>query len=663
MKELGFLCLFIGIALTTRAQTPENQPENGSGIATADQRRYRLNANSWVDFAQFKPAGNGTSDDTPKLLQAFEHCRKNNVGLLVDPARTYLLKTPIDYAFAGTIAVKSKTIGKPAVFLLPDSDLFPVLLSARGGDLTTKLAKNAKAGDKTITLASTSGLKAGDLIVIQSTKDWPIESDTKKAECNVVESVSGKLIKLKHPCQDDYTTSEVKSVLSFQSATLRLQDIEFQVRKTGNNSVVGLGVMNMQNCVINGVMIRNAQYAASQFYGCYNTEVANCVFEKANEEGQGYGIATVGGLLYNIHDNRSYGCRKLCDFSGDSRFGATRLSKATGNVAVGDGTTNRGNDLFSTQSFCVATHGGADGILIQGNTAINCRSGFQLRGRNIVLNDNRILGLSDVPISLSGGQNHTVTGNTYAAQIGDKKNPDYSRYPRAVIGLASALLPDGQITIKNNSFDFVRNYGIYIDGIRQKLVIQGNHFVFNSLGGMDTNPVLVYAEEIKKQLSNLQVRENTFGSASSVKLKNLMILVRHSSYSGGSLVDWASCEVQGLRASDIVTLKSEAGENPVQKSIENLKIDKKDNVISLSGEFGFKFNKEARPVFSGMPATKKPMSQSFNFKVLTDNSSRVGKVAGEKGQVLFGAQATTYGANYQAKKDFAIGVDLRYATQ
>ncbi|MGA0557715.1 hypothetical protein ACO2Q8_13755 [Larkinella sp. VNQ87] len=663
MKKLGIFYLILFTFLNVRAQNVGSHPESGNAVGTADSRRYRVGADGWVDFAQFKPAGNGTTDDTPKLLHAFDYCRTNKVGLLVDPTKTYLLKTPIDYAFAGTLAIKSKTIGKLAVFLLPDTELFPVLLSAREGDLNTKVTKDIKAGEKTITVASTSGLKVGDLIVIRSTSDWPIESDTKKAECNLVEAISGKVITLRQPCQDTYKASEIKQVVNFQPATLRLQDLEFRVRQTGNNSVVGLGVMNMQNSVIDRVTIRNAQYASSQFYGCYNTEIANCVFEKANEEGQGYGLATVGGILYNVHDNRSYGCRKLCDFSGDSRFGATRNSKAIGNVAVGDGTTNRGNELFRVQSFCVATHGGADGILIQGNTAVNCRTGFQLRGRNVTLRDNKILGMSEVPISLSGGQNHTVTGNVYTSLIGDKKNPDYSRYPRAVIGLASTLLADGQIVIKNNTFDFVRNYGIYGDGVRQKCLIQSNHFVFNALGGADPNPVLVYFEEIDRQLTGLQVRDNTFGSSGAVKLKNLMALVRKSSYANGNLLDWASCEVQGLRASDIVTLKAESGENPVQKSIDKLKIDKKDNVISLSGEFGFKFNTAVRPVFIGMPVTKKPLNQNFTFKVLTDNSSRVGKLAGEKGQVLFGAQAGSYGATYQAKTDFAIGVDLTYSTQ
>ncbi len=388
MKKILLFFLFVMMAFTAQTQWSGTGPQrplpgfSGSGQTSAEI--------GWVNFAQFQPAGDGKTDDSPKLIQALAYCRLFKVGLLVDPARTYLLATPIAYAFAGTVAIRSAKERQPAVFYLPDSQLSVLSFSAAAGTLNTKLAKEIRLGDKTITLVSTTGLRVGDLIVVRSTVDWPIETLTKKGEYNVVESVVGQVVTLKHPCQDSYIVSEIQAVTNYLSARLDLQDIELNIRKTGNRSVIGLVVSNTQHSRIERVQIKNAQYASSQFYGCYTTEIAHCVFENANEEGEGYGIATVGGLLYDIHDNRSYGCRKLGDFSSNGTGGPTRYSRALRNEAVGEGTTNRGRDLFTTQSFCIATHGGAESILIQENTAINCNTGFQLRGRGVTLSNNRI---------------------------------------------------------------------------------------------------------------------------------------------------------------------------------------------------------------------------------------------------------------------------------
>ncbi|WP_128548307.1 right-handed parallel beta-helix repeat-containing protein [Larkinella soli] len=666
MKKNYFLFFALISALKGQAQqAPVIRPETGNAVVTSDKQRYRLAATNWVDFAQFKPAGDGATDDSPKFRQALDYCRNNKVGLLVDPTRSYFLKTALDYAFTGTIAIKSKTVGKPAVFHLPDNELYPILLSAQEGPLRTTITRSIKPGEKAITLASTSGLKAGDLIVIRSKTNWPLDEDTKKAEYNIVESVSGKVVNLRHACQDAYSTNEMREVAHFLPASVEFQDLEFRVRKTGNKSVIGLGLLNLQNSTVDRVTIRNAQYASSEYYGCYNIEISNCVFEKANEQGQGYGVALVGGMLYNVHDNRSYGCRKLCDFSGNANHGPSRQSRATGNVAVGEGETNLGNDLFTIQSFCIATHNGADGILIEGNTAVNCQTGFQLRGRNITVKGNRIIGMSLVPISLSGGQNHTVTDNIYTSLLDQNKSArvNYDKYPHAVIGLSAALHPEGTLTIRNNTFDFVRNYGIYADGVRQRCIIEGNRFVFNALGDADTEPVLCFFDQIRSPLVNVKVRDNTFTASGSLKITNHMTLVRHGSYAGGRLLDWGTCDVQGLRASDVVTLIAETGEKPAKNSIDKVLITKKDNVVTVTGQFGFMFNNPNRPVFSGLPSSGRALSQLFDFKVLNNNSTCKGKVVTDKGQVMFGAQPNSYGATYKAKTEHAIGVDLKYAVQ
>ncbi|WP_128548308.1 right-handed parallel beta-helix repeat-containing protein [Larkinella soli] len=652
----------LAVSLAGRGQTVRTSEDRTIASDTVDQSG--MDVSGWMDFTWFQPKGDGLTDDTPKLLQALTLCRARNLGLLVDPAKTYLLRTPVDFQFTGTVAVKSRRPGKPAVFLLPDTQQVPFQFTAGAGSLNTRITRDVAAGDRTVSLASTAGLNVGDLLLIQSTADWPIETGTKKGEFNVVEAISGPTVTLKQPCQDAYTVSEIKSVTSYRPARLFLQDIELSVRKTGNRPVVGLSLRYLQYSIINRVTIRHAQYASSQFYGCYDTEIAYCVFEKANEEGQGYGIATVGGLLYNVHDNRSFGCRKLCDFSSSGIGGPTRLSRATGNVAVGEGETNLGNDLFTIQSFCIATHGGAEGILIQGNTATNCQTGFQLRGKDITLNGNLILGKCQLPISLSGGQNHVVTNNAYHSLLkAGGGSPDPASYPGAGIELAGTLLPAGYLTIKGNSFDYVRNYGIYADHVRQRCVIQHNHFEFAGPVRAANNPVLVLWDGVRAPVSGLRVRDNTFNPSAegAGPGSGLMTLVRNASaYPTGALLDWAACDVQGLRAADVLTVGSETGETPTQVSLEKLYIDQKDHVFSLTGEFSFRFRTAVRPVLIGAAPPASPVQ--FGFGTTESDGLLVGKVAAGAGQIGFGAQTGSFGGTFNGDSRYTFVVDIRYRT-
>ena len=675
MKKIPPFLLFALMAFTGQTQWSDAPPKSAPSArfpflpaSVAPAGGQGPGVTTWTNFDTFSPAGDGKTDESAKLIQALTYCRMINSGLLINPAKTYALLTPIDYTFTGTVAIRSASEGKSAVFYLPDNQPSAVTFSAAAGTLKTTLAKDITQGDQSITLASTTGLRVGDLIMIQSRIDWPIENLTKKGEYNVVEQIDGPVVLVRYPCQDGYSVSEVSAVTSFPPARLYMQDIELNVRKTGNRSVVALSVKNTQNTVLDRVQIKNAQYASSQFYGCYNTEVSRCRFDGANEEGEGYGIATVGGLFYDVHDNRSYGCRKLCDFSSNRTGGPTRYSRAVGNVAVGEGTTNRSRDLFTIQSFCVATHGGAESILIEGNTAINCSQGFQVRGRDVTLNNNRILGRCLTPISLSGGQNHTVTNNTYQSLLTGKPGtggppPDYALYPKAVIALSNTLLPDGYLIIQNNTFDFVRNYGIYASNVRQRCLIQQNHFDFNTLGGGEQDPVLVFWDNVTAPLSGLRVRENTYQFANPAGLTDLMYVMRSpAAYPVGPVIDWPTCEVQGLRAADVLTLTASTDESPYQQYIKGLSITKKDDNFSLTGDFDFTLQTATQPMLSGLPTTNTRANQFFTFSVEPTGALHTGKIVGLTGQALFGAQTGAFGQSYTSGTHYFIGLDLQYRT-
>ncbi|WP_234736770.1 right-handed parallel beta-helix repeat-containing protein [Tellurirhabdus bombi] len=668
MKLKLLLCLLTWLLLHDQPQPDRAILPRSATRSTNDVPTHALGLVGWANFDNFNPAGDGIRDDSEKLVKALAYCQTHRLGLFINPTKKYFLKTPIDYAFAGTVAIRSSRTGQPAVFYLPDNEQFPLQLSAKAGSLETTLTKAITTGDQALTLTATTDLKPGDLLHIQTKTAWPIETDTRKGEFNVVQSLTQNQVTLKYPCQDDYSLSDSVLVTHYRPAMVYAKELEFRVRKTDDRPVIGLTVLYTQHSQLDRLRIKDAQYASLMLYGCYDTKVTDCVVEGANEEGAGYGIGTVGGWRYSVLHNTSHGCRKLCDFSGDSDRGPTRHSEAIANKAYGQGKTNLGNDLFQVQSFCVATHGGADGILIERNIAYNCQTGFQLRGRNIILNANQILGESLYPISLAGGQNHTVTNNIYQALLQNAaKNqaPDYPNYPKGVIGLSENLLHSGHIIIRNNQFDFVRNYGIYGNDVRQHCTISDNRFIFNTFGKAEPKPQIVYFEQLTSPLSDLQIQHNTWqmASANLAMPRVQVILRRDSTYSEGPLIDWVSSEIQGLQATHVLTMTTGKNNSPQAVDMDNLVINKQGKTITLAGELSFTLNRAAQPFINGMPAPIPAEDYFFDFQNQASGSTYKGQVEGKTGQICLGAQASTFGSSFLGGTPFVTRLSLNYTTR
>ncbi len=629
----------------------------------------RLEPDHWVDFEQFEPAGDGLTDDAPRLAQALRRCQETQAGLLIDPEKTYYLGTPIDHHFTGVLSIKSAKAGKQATFVLPDQTLMPLRFAAVDGPLQTAPAAEIRPGDSTLVLVNTEGLVPGDLIHIQSDEVWPVERLARKGEYNVVVGVSDTTVTLRHPCQYAYARTEKVVVTHARSATLNLIDLAFHVRDSGDHSTVAVAVYHVQRGLMDHVHLRDAQYAGTEWFGCYESEFRNCLLENANEQGQGYGIALIGGLYANVHHNTAKGCRKLCDFSGDNQRGPSRIGQALGNTAYGEGINSQGNDLFTVQSFCIATHGAADGILIQGNTAIHCQTAFQLRGINVTLDSNRVLGRCITPIALVAGRDHTVTRNVYHSQLGelspaDRETADWQRYPRGVIGLGPDLLPTGRLIIRDNRFDFVRNYGIYGQNLHQACLIENNHFDLNLLGDADPEPVLVFLDGQAAPLTDFHMRNNTWTlSGRSGAALDYQSVVRGKTPPAlaPKVIDWPTCELQGVRGSDFLVFKTRLRSPVVDKRI-GLKIDKTGSEVRVSGTLFFQFQWSDTPLLEGFPPSSSGQNVPFTYRVDRQPGSLQAMLKGSTGQLQLGAQAGSLGSSFAGGVPFQAVLDFGYQT-
>jgi hypothetical protein len=437
---------------------------------------------SWANISQFGAVGDGRTDDSPALLRALAHCQQHRTGLLLSPGKTYLLQKPIYWSFEGVLAMQPAGPGPMPVLRCADTlGREPFWLTARPCLTTRTLTQTARPGHRTLHLSNTTDLRPGDLLELHSARRWPIEDAGFRGETNVVERIQGKTVWLRYPCADTYTPADPPT-LNYRGAELWLRDIAWSCTVTNvQKPVEGLHLEHLSSLRATGLVVRNFNYTGIQIRSCVHTLLTSCYVEGANMEGQGYAFAVLGGQRHLLRGNVSVGCRKAIDFSQTTRGGPCRQARAEGNTAIGQGKTHLGHDWFEPQtpSFGFATHGGAEDIMFRQNVVVNCATGFQTRGLRVQVLNNYVFGRSQLPVSLSGGSQHLIEGNSYrplfpadtstAAKRAAKLYPDY------FLSIGDAYQKTGQVFIRRNRADSLERGAIYGENLGPLRVIDGEN--------------------------------------------------------------------------------------------------------------------------------------------------------------------------------------------
>ncbi|WP_128547167.1 hypothetical protein [Larkinella soli] len=635
--------------------------------------RWRLLPGEDVPIEIWNPAGNGSTNDAAKILSALTYMAANSGRTLtVDPAKTYYLGTAIDFGFAGTIKIRSRQGARKAIFKLPDTALYPLILRASAKSGSTTLSANAAIGSRTVTFTSVTNFAVGDLINIASATNWPIGSGVKKAEQNIIEGISGTTVTLRHPLMDSYLSSETVTISNYNAATVEIDNVEIQCNDTGNNPVTGLALQYLQKSKVTNSVVKGFQYTGIEPKAMYDFEVAGCTISGANETGEGYGIDPLGGLIYNIHDNKFFGNRKAVDFSGSGSAGPSRLGRVYGNTVTGNtGLNTSGTDWFNSattggtsQGF--ACHEAAENIAFYDNDVVDCYEGFQLRGKDITVENNRISGRCTLPFTSSAGLNHTYRGNSYKSLITDDTQPggitmDYTKYPNAFLGVGAA--PTGYIHFINNNTDFSRNYGVYIDGTNTAAItVKNNTFYFNTLGSADANPPVVQYDATNHQIQRLVVRENVAIAGSGVSLRALTVITKAGGYSGAA-INWANSEVQMLRADNgVLAMTRENGSALTSYNLSRVMINKIDGTFELTGVAYATLAATGKPAITGIPGFVDSVDMYFTFSSHNDTAVYTG-LLDTTPNLVFGHQAGTYGGSFASATEYYLSFNVKYRTQ
>lgn len=636
---------------------------------TTNKGKYQVSTNLKVDFDLWNPAGDGITDDREKLIDALTYANKNNIDLVLNSDKVYYIGTALHYNFSGSIRIRSDNTNKKAVIKISDKSLFPFQIGAlqKSGNVLVKAT--IKAGQKSITVSDGSSFAVGDYIGLSSETDWPLatNSEVQKGEWNIVESTAGNVLLLRYPMRDSYSLNEKLKISNWYYASLAINGVELVCNDTGNNSVVGISLRNLQNSQITNSVIRNFQTTGAEARACYNLEFDHNQVYGCNEVGMGYGFYPLAGFSYSIHDNTFTGGRKGVDAGGAGTLGPARDVEIYRNITYGSDVTSRKSNWFNLdvvggQSMGYAVHEGAENVIFKENVCYNTCYGFQIRGRDVTVANNSVNGMCNFPFTTLAGCNHTYENNSYHSLLFQNatikgRNIDYTKYPRAIF-FSDASRP-GQLIFKNNKADFARDFGVVLGGskVLSDLVVSGNQYVFSTIDA-SSSPYTVYWSHITKPINKLVVKDNTATMATSGQRSSEMRLIRDGSYKNGSLINWLTCEVEGLKAEDVLTITA-SNSSVMTYKFTNLKIDKNARSIRLVGKINFKPSSSCRPNLVGIPTPA--TNDLFTFNCENDKKNYVGKYF-KNSYAQFGKNESLFADIYKASATYTLNLDVTYTT-
>ncbi|MEH7418593.1 right-handed parallel beta-helix repeat-containing protein [Neobacillus drentensis] len=347
--------------------------------------------------------------DTKALQAAIE----NSDTLTLKNGATYIIDKPL--VSEHSIKIESDKNGKKKPVILQISKKSAFILN-NTPTTSTVVSKRISINNPYVTLQTTRGMKAGDLLHLTSNKLWYWDNRgyLKKGELHKITKIEGNKVYLDRATSEDYMVGagEIVTATVYPNISIKLSNISFTHPKAYKTAM--LKVNYTSNTDIENVSVSNSKHIGIFLNCTYQTQVRNSYINLGTTKdiNTGYGIQDYGGSGTIVTSSTFKHVRRGVDFSGKtpSRYGKVSNSKAYG---YKQGTLASGNSGFGT-------HSTAENITFENNYVENFNYGFLTRGNNIIVKGNTLEGYSKNFIAISYGGSVNVMNNTYKSKNGSK---------------------------------------------------------------------------------------------------------------------------------------------------------------------------------------------------------------------------------------------------
>lgn len=402
---------------------------------------------------QFGANGFDNKPDTVAIQKAID----SGNSIILKSGATYIIDEPL--VSRHSIEIKTNDL-KGAVILQKNKT--SALVIDNKPITNTHVTQHISSKQPYVVLATTKGIKPGNLIHLKSSKLWYWDDRgyLTKGELHEVTKVDGNKVFLDTPIVENYLVGkgELVSATVYPNISLRLDNITFSHPKP--YKTVMLKVNYTINSKLERVSVKNSKETGISLNNTFQTEVHEATIDLGTTKdiNTGYGIQDYGGSGTLIANSIFKRVRRGVDFSGStpSRYGLVKDCRAYGYIK---GTLASGNSGFGT-------HSTAQYITFQNNYVENFNYAFLVRGSNITIKENTLQGFSSSFIAISYGDHVEVMNNTYK-NMDDSSLESFILVPKTYKG---SIVAQG-----NTTTDFLKGSFIKGDvGQLKSLILKNN---------------------------------------------------------------------------------------------------------------------------------------------------------------------------------------------
>lgn len=323
--------------------------------------------------------GDGVANDTTAVQAAFNQANQSNGAPVLLPVGTYLCNLPISLTLTRDIHI----VGPGTIKNVTSTETLKLTNSEH---LATTLNGATTAKSRAITVTSATGVQAGDVMVITSTKSWDATDVALVAgEILTVEGVSGAVVTTKEMPDDVYLDTDV--VKFYRPYRLTIRDLKLLGDTAGGvvGGQNGIWLQNVFNPIFENVEVVDHDDRGILLEQCKDATLIDC--HTRSIEGQ-------TGIAYGLILDSSASTTII-----GGTYHAERHGFTTGGTLPTRDTSFYGVDISSdpnnsAESF--DTHANTDRTYLS-----HCRihDGFGLAGRNHVFENCKIRGLNSKYLS------------------------------------------------------------------------------------------------------------------------------------------------------------------------------------------------------------------------------------------------------------------------
>lgn len=357
--------LFHDVSGAGIAKAPFSNVPVLSTLTDAVARTLQSKAGDFVSPLDFGCVGNGSTND----LTAMQTAINSAVGRVIDGGgRTYRIDGSLSLPSNTTLA--NMTIDASNA---PNNTATLAVTGSIGSALN--LSANVAPHSLTVTLASTSGLAAGDYVLLSSNDTYISGFSTKHGEILRIKSlVTNTSLTFESSIRGTYTTANAANVqkITFKSG-IRLNSVAITGNTAvGSNASTGLRTLYARDIMMTGCRFYRWHYAAVLVQGTIDLVANGTYFEECNGSGVGYGFNLGWSSNISLGNIGARDVRHVVTGGGDSypvrNFSVGNISAADCAGAVIDTHEGMVDIVFGdvTATFSV-DNSSEDAITMQGS--------------------------------------------------------------------------------------------------------------------------------------------------------------------------------------------------------------------------------------------------------------------------------------------------------